>query len=214
MSGNRPHILSAAYFWLLMLPAFAADQGVIRGVVHDPAHRPIAGAQVVASTAEPARSESLATNADGGFQFDNLAEGTWTVAVSAPGFQRLEQSVTVAAGRSPVLHLAMEVAGVNEVITVSSAADRLNAQTATPRVLVEAEDVVRTPGADQTNSLAMITDFTPGAYMVHDMLHEMCIRDRCCARHTKFRAARYRLPSSSLSSHPICFRMSGFTHLR
>jgi outer membrane receptor protein involved in Fe transport len=171
VSGNRPHILSAAYFWLLMLPAFAADQGVIRGVVHDPAHRPIAGAQVVASTAEPARSESLATNADGGFQFDNLAEGPWTVAVSAPGFRRLEQSVTVAVGRAPVLHLALELAGISEVVTVSSAADRLSAQTATPRVLVAAEDVARTPGADRTNSLAMITDFTPGASMVHDMLH-------------------------------------------
>ncbi len=30
---------------------------------------------------------------------------------------------------------------------------------------------MHTAGADQTNSLAMITDFTPGAYMVHDMLH-------------------------------------------
>ena len=153
-----------------MFPAFAA-QGVIRGVVHDPAHRPIAAAQVSASATEPARSETVATSADGEFQFDNMAEGTWTLAVSAPGFQRLERSITVAAGRSPVLHLEMQLAGVNEVVTVSSAADRLNAQTATPRVLIDQEDVARTPGADQTNSLAMITDFTPGAYMVHDMLH-------------------------------------------
>ncbi|WP_130422388.1 hypothetical protein [Edaphobacter modestus] len=29
----------------------------------------------------------------------------------------------------------------------------------------------KTPGADRTNSLAMITDFTPGAYITHDMLH-------------------------------------------
>jgi hypothetical protein len=27
------------------------------------------------------------------------------------------------------------------------------------------------PGADRTNSMAMITDYVPGAYMTHDMLH-------------------------------------------
>ena len=113
----------------------------------------------------------MKSNADGEFQFDNLAEGVWTVTVSAPGFRRLEQKTTVEAGRAPVLHLAMELAGVNQAVTVSDAADRLTAQSATPRVLVDSEAVARTPGADQTNSLAMITDFTPGAYMVHDMLH-------------------------------------------
>jgi len=163
--------LPAAYFWLAFFPALAGAQGVIRGVVHDPAHRPIAGAQVVARAAEPARNESMQSNADGEFQFDKVAEGPWTIAVSASGFRLLEQKVTVAAGRTPVLHLEMELAGIKEAVTVSSAADRLNAQTATPRVLVASEDVARTPGADQTNSLAMITDFTPGAYMVHDMLH-------------------------------------------
>ena len=29
----------------------------------------------------------------------------------------------------------------------------------------------RTPGADRTNSLAMITDYVPGSYVVHDQLH-------------------------------------------
>jgi outer membrane receptor protein involved in Fe transport len=168
---HRIRILPAARFWLIFFPALAGAQGVIRGVVHDPAHRPIAGAQVVARAAEPARNESMQSNADGEFQFDKVAEGPWTIAVSAPGFRLLEQKVTVAAGRTPVLHLEMELAGIKEAVTVSSAADRLNAQTATPRVLVASEDVARTPGADQTNSLAMITDFTPGAYMVHDMLH-------------------------------------------
>lgn len=36
---------------------------------------------------------------------------------------------------------------------------------------ISSEDIARTPGADLTNSLAMITDFVPGAYIVHDQLH-------------------------------------------
>ena len=31
--------------------------------------------------------------------------------------------------------------------------------------------ISETPGADRTNSLQMITDYVPGAYMVHDQLH-------------------------------------------
>ena len=140
-------------------------------MVHDPSHRPIAGAQVALSSTEPARGRSVAADADGEFQFDNLAEGAWKLTVSAPGFRPLEQSAMVTAGKAPVLHLVLELAGVSESVTVSGAADRLATQTATPQTLIDSGEIARTPGADQANSLAMITDFTPGAYMVHDMLH-------------------------------------------
>src|SRR5215469_6064918 len=41
----------------------------------------------------------------------------------------------------------------------------------TPTTVVGAADIARTPGADRANSLAMITNFVPGAYVVHDQLH-------------------------------------------
>ncbi|MGH8261783.1 MAG: TonB-dependent receptor [Steroidobacteraceae bacterium] len=41
----------------------------------------------------------------------------------------------------------------------------------TPVTLVSSADIALTPGADRSNSLAMITDFVPGAYIVHDQLH-------------------------------------------
>ncbi len=37
--------------------------------------------------------------------------------------------------------------------------------------MVSRADVARTPGASQTNSLAIITDYAPGAYFTHDQLH-------------------------------------------
>ena len=42
---------------------------------------------------------------------------------------------------------------------------------ATPTTLVSRLDIERTPGADRTNSMAMITDNVPGAYVTHDQLH-------------------------------------------
>ena len=41
----------------------------------------------------------------------------------------------------------------------------------TPTTLLSRDDIAQTPGADRTNSMAMITDYTPGAYETHDMLH-------------------------------------------
>ena len=171
MSPIRNRILRAACLWLTLFSALAAAQNVIRGVVHDPAHRPVPGAQVTARKGDQTPRESTQSDANGEFRFDNVAEGAWTVVVAAAGFRPLEQQVLVAPGKAPVLHMALQLAAINETVTVSEAADRLKAQTATPRVLVASDDVGRTPGADQTNSLAMITDFTPGAYIVHDMLH-------------------------------------------
>jgi outer membrane receptor protein involved in Fe transport len=46
-----------------------------------------------------------------------------------------------------------------------------NVDSVTPTTLIDREDIAQTPGADRTNSLAMITDYVPAAYVTHDMLH-------------------------------------------
>src|SRR5207244_10300830 len=42
---------------------------------------------------------------------------------------------------------------------------------ATPVTLVSRKQIAQTPGADRTNSLAMITDYVPGAVVTHNQLH-------------------------------------------
>ncbi len=73
---------------------------------------------------------------------------------------------------SPGRSLSIEV-GVPHTskVTVSAAQALAPTDSATPITLVDSLDIERTPGADRTNSLAMITDYTPGAYVTHDMLH-------------------------------------------
>jgi hypothetical protein len=58
-----------------------------------------------------------------------------------------------------------------ETVTVSADADPKVAPSATPTTLVSRHDIAEAPGADRSNSLAMITDYVPGAYVVHDQLH-------------------------------------------
>ncbi len=116
-------------------------------------------------------NRSLQADANGQFEVDNIPEGLYRISVSADGFAPFEQEVTVTAGRSPILHLQLALAQVSEAVEVSGAASKLDTQTSTVETTVSSKDIERTAGAGLTNSLAMITNYTPGAYMVHDMLH-------------------------------------------
>jgi hypothetical protein len=60
----------------------------------------------------------------------------------------------------------------SELVEVTVTARRLPVVASiTPITLVSQEDIANTPGAANVNSLAMITDYVPGAYQAHDMLH-------------------------------------------
>jgi hypothetical protein len=143
----------------------AQSLGTLRGIVHDPQHRPLQNATVTLG------SKTVRSDSNGEFTIMDLPEGQAVLRVSAESFATLEQQVNVASDKTPVLHLQLELAGVKTSVEVSGALSRLNTQSSTVRTGVTPQEIAETPGADQTNSLAMITDFTPGAYMVHDMLH-------------------------------------------
>ncbi len=156
-------------FSFALFTANAADLAIVRGIVHDPQHRPIPLAQVVLKNATV--SKTIESDANGEILIPDVSAGDYTISISATGFNPLEQHIGVVAGKSPILHFQLEVGTITSSIVVTDNASKLAAQTSTVETNVVSEQIQRTPGADQTNSLAMITDFTPGAYMVHDMLH-------------------------------------------
>jgi hypothetical protein len=65
----------------------------------------------------------------------------------------------------------LKIGSVSQSVTVTTDADLANVDTVTPTTLISRLDIAQTPGADRTNSMAMITDYVPGAYITHDMLH-------------------------------------------
>src|SRR5260370_10787612 len=91
--------------------------------------------------------------------------------VARQGFAQTSQDVTVISGSEPVVHFLLKVATANANVTVSAAPEVAPTDSATPTTLVSRLDIERTPGADRTNSLAMITDNVAGAYVTHDQLH-------------------------------------------
>jgi hypothetical protein len=151
--------------------AGATEFGTVRGIVHDPQHRPLENARVVLKEKSLQAARSTQTNAEGQFNFDAVALGEYTLEVSAAGFQTENRAVTVLSGTAPILHFQLQLATQTQTVTVSAEAVPAQAESVTPTTIVTRQTINETPGAARANSLAMITDFVPGAYYTHDQLH-------------------------------------------
>jgi len=151
--------------------AHAAIFGQVHGVVHDPQHRPITGARVELHAANSAFAKTAVTDKDGSFSIPSIPLGDYVVTVSQSGFATTRQTFTLASDTSPILHFELQLGSVQQSVSVINSADTANVDTVTPTALISRQDIAQTPGADRTNSMAMITDYVPGAYMTHDMLH-------------------------------------------
>jgi outer membrane receptor for ferrienterochelin and colicin len=164
-------LLLAALFLWWSPQARATVFGNVRGIVHDPQHRPVPGASVQIKSSNSDWSQATQTNEDGEFSFPAVPFGDYSVVVTAQGFSSEKQTVTLVSDTSTILHFQLSLAPVTETTTVTSETGTSAQETFTPTTLIDRADIQETPGAGLTNSLAMITDFTPAAYMTHDMLH-------------------------------------------
>jgi hypothetical protein len=116
-------------------------------------------------------SNRTQTDQGGEFSFPAVPAGEYTIRVKHEGFSEEEQRVVVASGNAPVLHLQLGLAPQKQSIEVSETSADVSAQSSTPETLISRRTIEQTPGADLSNSLAMITSYVPGAYMTHDQLH-------------------------------------------
>jgi hypothetical protein len=152
-------------------PAHATIFGRVQGIVHDPQHRPVAGASVELKAITSQWSQTVAPNPSGEFSFSLVPIGDYKITVTHSEFDILEQNVSVVSDSSPILHLQLAIARLSQTTNVVAQTELANMDSVTPTTLVDREDIAETPGADRTNSVAMITDFVPAAYVTHDMLH-------------------------------------------
>jgi outer membrane receptor protein involved in Fe transport len=168
----RCRYLFVAVFWLATAgAAIAVVLGTVRGVVHDPQHRPVANAEVVLKAKYSDFAVAAQSDANGEFHFDAVPLGEYQVTVTNAAFVTQLQDVTVLSGSAPVLHFELRLATQNQSVTVTADAGPAQAESVTPTTLVNREDIADTPGASRTNSVAMITNYVPGSYVTHDQLH-------------------------------------------
>ena len=166
------YILSALLFLAASIPALATVFANVHGVVHDPQHRPIAGANVTLKAAESAFTLNAKTDSEGEFDLLQAPIGVYELTISATGFATTEQSLAIASGTNPIVHILLSVAPATQTVVVQGLENSLSSSdSVTPTTLVTRADIDETPGASRTIGMEMITDYVPGAYMTHDMLH-------------------------------------------
>jgi hypothetical protein len=148
---------------------WSAAFGSVSGIVRDKTDQPLTGVQVAleASTHSILRRE---TDAAGRFQFANVAIGHYVLSFSRTDFTSVSRPVTVKAGYFPYASIVMLRATELAEVTVTAVRIPVVASV-TPVTIVGQQDIENTPGASNANSLGMITDYVPGAYQAHDMLH-------------------------------------------
>src|SRR6185369_13771953 len=107
----------------------------------------------------------------GQFRFDNVPIGNYTIQVDATGFLSQAQTLTVTSSSQARLHFPLAIAVANESVEVKDSAQAANPDSSTSTSVVTRRDIADSPGASDTNSMAMITSFVPGSFVTHDQLH-------------------------------------------
>ncbi len=166
---RRLYLSLAVFFSIASLPAFATVFATVHGIVHDQQHRPIAGAAVTLKASDSGFVLRAITDSEGAFEFEQAPIGVYSLTVTASGFAAVTEPLTVASGTSPILHIPLPVGAATESVVVHGAPSA--ADTVTPTTLITRQMIDETPGADRTTGMEMITNYVPGAYMTHDMLH-------------------------------------------
>jgi len=117
----RLKFAGAALLLLASLSAQAQFNASLSGTVLDPTQAVIPGATVILTNDGTKATQTVVSGDAGNYQFNELAPGTYTVKVSAKGFQQSTVSnVAVAAETPRSLNLTMETGAETQSITVNA----------------------------------------------------------------------------------------------
>ncbi len=159
----------AAFAAVLMLAACVATAGAqtfkatLVGEVKDTNGAAVPGATVTVSEKATARSQTVTSNADGGFTVTQLPPGTYEVTVEAPGFKRTVQTgLVLETEQTQRLNLVLEVGNVSETISVTAEVPVVNTDTSDKGEVITNRQVTDLPlnGRDATD----LAQLVPGVY--------------------------------------------------
>ncbi len=147
-------------FAILMLSMFAAlafaqTSGRLIGTVSS-ADGLLPGATVTVTDNQTGAERTAISDGNGGFRFDQLSFGTYTVKIVATGFKTsVASDVKIDANRDYTLTRVLEIGQVEEVVNVSAGADIVNASNPELSTTVSPRQVLELP-INGRNPLALL----------------------------------------------------------
>ena len=122
------------------------DRGTISGVATDPSGSAISGAKVTATNTAMGTQNSTVTTGAGTYTIPDLAAGTYSVTIAAPGFKELiRNGITVSVGQTATIDLQLAVGQTTASITVTGDAPLLQTDSAQINSEVTTKDLNELP---------------------------------------------------------------------
>lgn len=163
LSGGPAHVVLLSSL-LLLLAATALPQGAnrISGKVTDSQGAVLPGATVVTTSVDTGIKSETTTNAAGIYVFHSLEPGRYSVEVSLPSFTTYRrEGLTLITGQSLTVDASLDVAGVEETVTVTGEAPMITTQESSVRGVVENVQIENVPiNTRDAQNLALLV---PGA---------------------------------------------------
>jgi Carboxypeptidase regulatory-like domain len=135
--------------------------GGLQGTVKDPSGALVSNAQVVISGTTLIGAKEAQTDSAGYYHFTNLPPGTYSVTVTAKGFETLKSGgLVIEVGHLPSLDLKLEVGAGSTVVEVSGQADMIDVTTETTQTNVTSDVIQDVPHG---RSFQSVIQFAPSA---------------------------------------------------
>lgn len=165
-------LLSLVLVFAVMAPAQSIS-GSISGTVVDPSGQMIAGAQVTIVNESTGLEVRRGTTSElGGFLFDGLVPGTYTIRVEATGFRPLlrKGTIVLTGQRLTVGAIPLEIGAVTETISVTAEGTRVQTDSTETSALLTSKQVhmVGLLGRDPISMLRLLPGVEAGR--ISDML--------------------------------------------
>jgi len=185
---------------ILTLTAAASTVGSVRGIIHDPQHRPVQNAMVMLKAKASDWSATTNSDANGEFTLNAVPLGKYSVTVAGSGFEQAQQDVLVTSSSQPVLHLALNVAGAKETISVSAPLEAAPTDSATPTTVVDRLEIIVADDGSADETPQIIRDFSRTSGLAAQFVTHP---------HDGFHLTRCRNDAARLASAPYLLFLDG-----
>ena len=171
---DKSHFLELLAFTLaLLLLVFCAavpgvnaqtlTQGAVNGTVTDPSGAVVPNATVTLKNDATGTISTTTTNKTGFYQFSLLPPATYTVAISAPGFQKTTRNLGVAVGQTSALNVQLAVQTATTSVTVEAGAGVV--QTSNPNIATTMSPQLVQNVPNGGGDLSYVAQTAPGSTM-------------------------------------------------
>jgi Carboxypeptidase regulatory-like domain len=155
LTMKYPRITSFRYAILICIAAFllvtqakaqTAGTGSIQGAVTDATGAVIPGANVTATNVATQVKHSTVTVSNGSYSFPNLDIGTYTVGITAPGFEHYDQTnIVLEVGSSIAINVSMTVGATDQKVEVQASGLALQTEDSSFKQTIDQKTITELP---------------------------------------------------------------------